>query len=82
MIIANCASTLGLGADKRLLKTLQEGSERLDLLLNDFTVMAKLVGMKLVCFYELHETVMGKFGFNTKMMVSCRFNLTECLGVS
>lgn len=74
--IAHCASTLGLGANTRLLKTLEEGSERLDLLLNDFTVMAKLVGMKLVCFYELRETRMGKLGIKFKTMVSCITNST------
>lgn len=66
--IAKSAALLGFGSDYRLLEMLERGSERLDLLLNDFTVMAKLVGMELLCFYE---TKMGSFGVGIKTLVSC-----------
>lgn len=56
LTIAKCTSALGFGSNSQLLQTLEKGSERLDLLLTDFTIMAKRVGMKLVCFYELRET--------------------------
>ncbi|KAF8458482.1 hypothetical protein BGX38DRAFT_570899 [Terfezia claveryi] len=60
--ITNCASVLGLGSDNRLLKTLKEGSERLDILLKDFLRIAKTYDMRLECFYETKRSSLGKFG--------------------
>ena len=67
--MTNCASALGLGSDSRLLKTLEEGSERLDILLKDFLCVAKSYEMRLECFYETKKTPLGKFGVSTKTMV-------------
>ena len=69
VIMTNCASALGLGSDNRLLKTLEEGSERLDILLKDFLCVAKSYEMRLECFYETKRTPLGKFGVSTATMV-------------
>ena len=70
VIMTNCASVLGLGSDNRLLKTLKEGSERLDTLLQDFVYMAKIYAMRLECFYETKGTFLGKFGVGAVTIVS------------
>lgn len=50
--MANCASALGAGSDKKLLETLQPDSERLDNLLDDFCKIVRLQGIDVTCFYE------------------------------
>ncbi|RPB26408.1 hypothetical protein L211DRAFT_781858, partial [Terfezia boudieri ATCC MYA-4762] len=58
-IITRCASALGLGSHGMLLKTLEDHSERLDLLLSHFLVIAKQFDIGLVCFYETKPTWLG-----------------------
>jgi len=58
-IITRCASALGLGSHDMLLRTLEDHSERLDLLLSQFLVIAKQFDMQLVCFYETKPTWLG-----------------------
>ena len=58
-IITRCTSALGLGSHTVLLKTLENHSERLDLLLSDFLVVAKQFDIRLVCFYETKPTRLG-----------------------
>lgn len=60
---------LALSSENRLLETLKQGLGRLVQLVNDFTVMAKLVRMKLVCFYEMYETKLGTFGVGVKTLI-------------
>lgn len=72
MMIANSAAIMGFSSETRLLKTLKEGSERLELLVSEFTVMAKLVDMTLVCFYQVHETKLSSFGIGMTTLVSWR----------
>ena len=69
MTITKYASALGLGSDNRLLKTLEEGSDQLDTLLEDFLHMAKTYEMRLECFYETKRTYLGKFGVGTATIV-------------
>ena len=58
-IITWCTSALGLGSHTMLLKTLENNSERLDLLLSDFVAIAKQFNIQLVCFYETKPTWLG-----------------------
>ena len=59
MIITRCTSALGFGSHGMLLKTLEDHSERLDLLLSHFLVIAKQFDIRLVCFYETKPTWLG-----------------------
>ena len=65
-----CASLLGLGSHDMLLKTLKDNSERLDLLLSHFLVIAKQFDIRLVCFYETQPTWMGKYIWGRRTIVS------------
>ena len=52
-----------------LLKTLEDNSERLDILLTQFLAIAKQFDIRLVCFYETKPTWLGLgnylFGIST-----------------
>ena len=63
--MANCTSALGLGSDNTLLKTLEEESARLDILLKGFLRTAKTYEMRLECFYETKRTCLGKSWIGT-----------------
>lgn len=74
--LAGWAKSVGVGGHTTILDTLREGSERLELLLKQFLVIAKrpdpagdLGEMKLVCFYETMCTWMGKYGIGKNLMV-------------
>jgi len=71
--MAKCASALGLGSNNTLLKTLEEGSERLDILLKDFLRIAKSYEMRLECFYETKRTLMGKSWVGTEAGTIVRY---------
>ena len=58
-IITRCTSLLGFGSHGMLLKTLENHSERLDLLLSHFLVIVKQFDIRLVCFYETQPTWLG-----------------------
>jgi len=58
-IITRATSALGLGSHDMLLRTLEDHSERLDLLLSQFLVIAKQYDIQLVCFYETKPTWLG-----------------------
>ena len=59
IIITRCISALGFGSHGMLLKTLEDNSERLDLLLSHFLVIAKQFDIRLECFYETKPTWLG-----------------------
>ena len=67
--LANCAAALGFRSDDRLLKTLLENSEVMERLMEDFTSIALELSMKLICFYEILQTKLGKFGFGLTTLV-------------
>jgi Putative serine esterase (DUF676) len=69
-MLAKGASVLGFGSEIRLLQTLERSSERLDLLLTDFSAMARELRLEIVCFYEVLETQLGK-PYSIKTMVGC-----------
>ena len=71
-VIARCASALGLGSPAMLLKTLEDHSERLDLLPSHFLVIAKQFGIRLVCFYETKPTWMGLGNYRLGMSTIVR----------
>jgi len=58
-VITRAASALGLGSHDMLLRTLEDRSERLDVLLSHFLVIAKQFDIQLVCFYETKPTWLG-----------------------
>ena len=68
-IITRCTSALGLGSHTVLLKTLEEHSERLDLLLSDFLVISKQFDIRLLCFYETKPTWLGLSNLGVSTMV-------------
>lgn len=57
-LLAEMASTVGLGTNSGLVKLLEEDSETLKDLLDDFVSLAKEANMRLFCFFEQHETDM------------------------
>ncbi|MCJ1264014.1 hypothetical protein MMC22_003885 [Lobaria immixta] len=54
------AQTVGLGTNSGLVKLLEEDSETLKDLLDDFVALAKEASMRLFCFFEQHESDMMK----------------------
>lgn len=52
------AQTVGLGVNSGLVKLLEEDSETLKDLLDDFVALAKEASMRLFCFFEQHESDM------------------------
>ena len=74
--LANCAASLGIHSENRLLKTLLENSETLERLMDDFTAINQAVSimperppMQFICFYETKKTKLGKFGFGPTILV-------------
>jgi hypothetical protein len=59
-IAATSAKALGLGFEDSILKDLREESENLRDLLYQFTLWANRISLRLVCFFEQHETDYGK----------------------
>lgn len=57
-LLAEMAQTVGLGTNSGLVKLLEEGSEVLRDLLDDFVALAKEANMRLFCFFEQHESDM------------------------
>ena len=69
-IVATSAKALGFGTEDSILKDLQEDSESSRDLLYDFTLWANRASIRLVCFFEQHETDYGKrFGVTWKELV-------------
>jgi len=58
-IITRFTSAMGLRSHSTLFSTLEDHSERLDLLLSHFLVIAKQFDIQLVCFYETKPTWLG-----------------------
>lgn len=69
LAIANCASFMGLDSDRQPLRTLEEDFDRLNILLNNFGVIAKELSMRLVCFYKVQATRKNKFGIGFNVVV-------------
>lgn len=59
-VLAEMAQTVGLGVNSGLVKLLEEDSQTLKDLLDDFVALAKEAGMRLFCFFEQHESDMMK----------------------
>lgn len=59
-LLAEMAQTVGLGTNSGLVKLLEEDSETLKDLLDDFVALAKEASMRLFCFFEQHESDMMK----------------------
>lgn len=59
-VLAEMAQTVGLGMNSGLVKLLEEDSETLKDLLDDFVALAKEASMRLFCFFEQHESDMMK----------------------
>lgn len=55
-LLAEMAQSLGLGVNSGLVRLLEEGSEVLSDLLDDFVTVAKEANMRLFCFFEQHES--------------------------
>lgn len=59
-VLAEMAQTVGLGMNSGLVKLLEEDSQTLKDLLDDFVALAKEASMRLFCFFEQHESDMMK----------------------
>ena len=57
-LLAEMAQTVGLGMNSGLVKLLEEGSEVLRDLLDDFVALAMHHHLRLFCFFEQHESDM------------------------
>lgn len=55
-LLAEMAQSVGLGLNSGLVRLLEEGSEVLSDLLDDFVTVAKEANMRLFCFFEQHES--------------------------
>jgi len=79
-IITRCTSALGFGSHAMLLNTLGDHSERLDLLLSHFLVIAKQFDIRLVCFYETKPTWLGLGNYPLGMStIVCTFTIVLVL---
>ena len=68
--VARTAKALGFRSDDTILRDLREDSEGLRDLLYEFTLWTNRSQLKLVCFFEQHETDYGKrFGVTWKELV-------------
>ena len=75
-IVATSAKALGLGSEDSIFKNLREDAETLRDLLYEFTLWANRASLKIVCFFEQHQTDYGKrFGMTWKDLVRSRVTL-------
>ena len=69
-VVARSAKALGFSTEDSILKDLQEDSESSRDLLYEFTLWANRASLRLVCFFERHETDYGKrFGMTWTELV-------------
>ena len=69
-VVATSAKALGFSTEDSILKNLQEDSESSRDLLYEFTLWANRASLRVVCFFEQHETDYGKrFGVKWKELV-------------
>ena len=80
-VITRCASALGFGSHATLLKTLEDHSERLDILLSHFLVITKQFDIRLVCFYETKPTWLGLgyYPLGTSTIVRSQLTTAICI---
>ena len=69
-IVATSAKALGFGAEDSILKDLQEDSESSRDLLYNFTLWANRASLRVICFFEQHQSDYGnRFGLTWKELV-------------